>query len=76
MNEKREVRDGMRIDRNVPIETDDGREVRADANRPIATGRDPVYFRRARTLFHRGARTDARDRSRNRSEMGWVRSTV
>ena len=33
------VRDGMRIDWDVPIEMDDGIVLRADVFRPIAEGR-------------------------------------
>ena len=39
-----EVRDGMRIDWDVPIEMDDGTVLRADVFRPIAKGRYPVLL--------------------------------
>ncbi len=38
------VRDGMRIDWDVPIEMDDGIVLRADVFRPIAEGRHPVIM--------------------------------
>jgi uncharacterized protein len=38
------VRDGMRIDWDVPIEMDDGIALRADVFRPIAEGRYPVIM--------------------------------
>jgi uncharacterized protein len=38
------VRDGMRIDWDVPIEMDDGLTLRADVFRPIADGRYPVIL--------------------------------
>ena len=41
---KTEVRDGMRIDWDVPIEMDDGLVLRADVFRPVATGRYPVIL--------------------------------
>jgi len=41
---KSEIRDGMRIDWDVPIEMDDGIVLRADIFRPIAEGRYPVIF--------------------------------
>jgi len=44
MNEKREIRDGMRIDWDIPIEMDDGIVLRADIYRPIADGRYPVIL--------------------------------
>src|ERR1043166_7534475 len=37
-----EVRDGMRIDWDVPIEMDDGVVLRADVFRPVNEGRYPV----------------------------------
>ena len=43
--EKSEVRDGMRIDWNVPITMDDGLVLRADVYRPIEDGRYPVILR-------------------------------
>jgi putative CocE/NonD family hydrolase len=39
-----EIRDGMRIDWDVPIEMDDGLVLRADVYRPIADGRYPVIL--------------------------------
>ena len=45
---KSEVRDGMRIDWDVPIRTDDGVVLRADVYRPIADGRYPANSIRAR----------------------------
>ncbi len=39
--EKSEVRDGMRIDWNVPIAMDDGLVLRADVYRPIPDGTYP-----------------------------------
>ncbi len=41
---KTEIRDGMRIDWDVPIRMDDGLELRADIFRPIAQGRVPVIL--------------------------------
>ena len=41
---KTEIRDGMRIDWDVPIEMDDGLVLRADVFRPIEEGRYPVIF--------------------------------
>jgi predicted acyl esterase len=41
MNHKSELRDGMRIDWDVPIEMDDGIVLRADIYRPIEDGRYP-----------------------------------
>src|ERR671924_416868 len=37
-----EVRDGMRIDWDVPIVMDDGLTLRADVYRPVAAGRYPA----------------------------------
>ena len=37
-----EVRDGMRIDWDVPIAMDDGLVVRADVYRPVRDGTDPA----------------------------------
>ena len=37
-----EVRDGMRIDWDVPIEMDDGNVLRADIFRPVAGGKYPA----------------------------------
>jgi predicted acyl esterase len=42
--EKSEVRDGMRIDWDVPISMDDGLVLRADVFRPIEDGRYPVIL--------------------------------
>jgi uncharacterized protein len=42
--EKSEVRDGMRIDWDVPITMDDGAVVRADIFRPVDEGRYPVIL--------------------------------
>ena len=39
-----EVRDGMRIDWDVPIEMDDGLVLRADVFRPVKQGRYPVIL--------------------------------
>jgi predicted acyl esterase len=39
-----EIRDGMRIDWNVPITMDDGLGLRADVFRPISEGRYPVIL--------------------------------
>ncbi len=44
MTEKSEIRDGMRIDWDVPIEMDDGIILRADVYRPIDVGRYPVIM--------------------------------
>jgi len=41
---KTEVRDGMRIDWDVPVEMDDGVVLRADVYRPVAPGRYPVIL--------------------------------
>ena len=40
--QRSEVRDGMRIDWDVPIVMDDGLAVRADIFRPVKDGRYPV----------------------------------
>ena len=42
--EKSEVRDGMRIDWNVPIPMDDGLVLRADVFRPVPEGKSPVIL--------------------------------
>ena len=42
--EKSEVRDGMRIDWNVPIAMDDGLVLRADVYRPIPEGKYPALL--------------------------------
>ncbi|WUD77827.1 hypothetical protein OG937_42025 [Streptomyces sp. NBC_00510] len=39
-----EVRDGMRIDWDVPIPMDDGVVLRADVLRPVTEGRHPVIM--------------------------------
>jgi predicted acyl esterase len=39
-----EIRDGMRIDWDVPIAMDDGLVLRADVFRPVADGRHPVIL--------------------------------
>jgi uncharacterized protein len=39
-----EIRDGMRIDWDVPITTDDGLALRADVFRPVGDGRFPVLL--------------------------------
>jgi uncharacterized protein len=44
VSEKSEVRDGMRIDWDVPIEMDDGLVLRADVFRPVEEGRYPVLL--------------------------------
>jgi len=44
VREASEIRDGMRIDWNVPIPMDDGLVLRADVFRPIADGRYPVLL--------------------------------
>jgi predicted acyl esterase len=41
---KSETRDGMRIDWDVPITTDDGIVLRADVFRPFGDGRCPVIL--------------------------------
>jgi predicted acyl esterase len=41
---KSEVRDGMRIDWDVPIPMEDGMILRADVFRPVAEGRYPVIM--------------------------------
>jgi predicted acyl esterase len=41
---KSELRDGMRIDWDVPMEMDDGIVLRADVFRPVAEGRYPVIL--------------------------------
>jgi predicted acyl esterase len=42
--ERSEVRDGMRIDWNVPIAMDDGLVLRADVFRPVPEGKYPVIL--------------------------------
>ena len=44
MSKKSEIRDGMRIDWDIPIEMDDGIVLRADIYRPIAAGRYPAIL--------------------------------
>jgi predicted acyl esterase len=44
MSHKSEVRDGMRIDWDVPIEMDDGIVLRADVYRPMEDGRYPAIM--------------------------------
>ena len=44
LQERSEVRDGMRIDWNVPIKMDDGLVLRADVFRPMKDGRYPVIL--------------------------------
>ena len=41
---KSEVRDGMRIDWDIPITVDDGLVLRADVYRPVAEGKYPVLL--------------------------------
>ena len=41
---KSEVRDGMRIDWDAPIEMDDGVVLRCDVYRPIADGKYPAII--------------------------------
>jgi hypothetical protein len=44
MCHKSEVREGMRIDWDVPIPMQDGTVLRCDVYRPIAEGRYPVLM--------------------------------
>jgi uncharacterized protein len=44
MEAKKEIRDGMRIDWDIPIPMDDGVVLRADIFRPTAEGRYPVIL--------------------------------
>jgi hypothetical protein len=44
VTDRSEIRDGMRVDWDVPIAMDDGATVRADIFRPIAEGRYPVIL--------------------------------
>lgn len=44
MTQVTEIRDGMAIDWDVPIEMDDGTVLRADVYRPIAPGKYPVIM--------------------------------
>ncbi|HET7847479.1 MAG TPA: CocE/NonD family hydrolase [Pseudolabrys sp.] len=44
LQQRTEVRDGMRIDFDVPITMDDGLVLRADVFRPIKDGKYPVIF--------------------------------
>src|SRR3954464_7825665 len=41
---KSEIRDGMKIDWDAPIEMDDGVVLRADVFRPVADGKYPVIL--------------------------------
>src|SRR5262249_58464078 len=41
-----DIRDGMRIDWDMPIEMDDGLKLRCDIFRPIADGKYPVIMTR------------------------------
>src|ERR1700680_4012517 len=42
--EQSEIRDGMRIDWDMPITMDDGLKLRCDIYRPVAEGRYPVIM--------------------------------
>ncbi len=44
MADRSEIRDGMRIDWDIPIEMEDGVVLRADVFRPITDGEFPVIF--------------------------------
>lgn len=44
MEHRDEIRDGMRIEWDVPIEMDDGTVLRADVYRPVEDGRYPVLL--------------------------------
>jgi uncharacterized protein len=44
LEERSEVRDGMRIDWNVPVTVDDGLVLRADVYRPVKDGKYPVIL--------------------------------
>ena len=58
IRQQSEIRDGMRIDWDVPIEMDDGLVLRADVYRPIADGAFPVilsYGPYAKGLSFQGA---------------------
>jgi len=44
MSKKSEIRDGMRIDWDVPIEMDDGLALRCDVFRPVHEGQYPVLL--------------------------------
>src|SRR5215212_6405328 len=44
MSDRSEIADGMRIDRDVPVEMDDGVVLRADVYRPIEDGEYPVIL--------------------------------
>ena len=44
ISEKSVIRDGMRIDWDVPIEMDDGIILRCDIYRPIKDGKYPVLL--------------------------------
>ena len=41
---RQEIRDGMRIDWDMPIEMEDGVVLRCDVFRPIAEGKYPVIM--------------------------------
>ena len=45
-----EIRDGMRIDWDMPITMDDGLQLRCDVFRPIRPGRYPVILTQQRPL--------------------------
>ena len=42
--QRTEIRDGMRIEWDVPITMDDGLVLRADIFRPVKTAEDPVIL--------------------------------
>jgi len=44
MSQRSEIRDGMKIDWNIPLKMDDGLVLRADVFRPIEDGRYPVIL--------------------------------
>src|SRR5262245_55080270 len=44
LQQRTEIRDGMRIDWNVPITMDDGLVLRADIFRPVKDGKFPVIL--------------------------------
>jgi predicted acyl esterase len=44
MSEKTEIRDGMRVDWDVPVTMEDGLVLRADVFRPVAEGKYPVLL--------------------------------
>ena len=53
--QKSEVRDGMQIDWDVPIEMEDGVVLRADVFRPTRAGKFPVMLAYAGWLVHKEA---------------------